>query len=411
MLKEEDSLELEKIIRKENNSFLIIFLIIFIIFLLSVSMGYYFNNAKLDIIAETDGVVIPSSKVKTVQHLEGGIVKKIFFNSGDVVRKGDLLLELEPIKTLSSFSELEKRLTNLSINISRLRGESDMKTPIYEESLMQKYPILIEESKKLYEVRTKKYKASIFEQKSILKNETDNLKLLEEQIEISKSLLEEQLTNRLSHLNLLKEKNQIISKIESADSKIKNIKETYFTEVRTTLLEEISEYEELVERKSSLQDSLNRTNVKSPENGIIKQRFVDTIGGVIQAGEPLFDIVPINDKLIVQAKLSVDQIGYIQKGQKVNVKLAGKNNRLYDSIVGNVVGISPDAIYSEKEYKEPYYEIRIETEKHYFEGGKEKYYMYPGTQVLAMIEIGSRTIANYILEPIFINFNSALSEK
>ena len=116
---------------------------------------------------------------------------------------------------------MEKRLTNLSINISRLRGESDMKSPIYEESLMQKYPILIEESKKLYEVRTKKYKASIFEQKSILKNETDNLKLLEEQIEISKSLLEEQLTNRLAHLNLLKEKNQIISKIESADSKIK----------------------------------------------------------------------------------------------------------------------------------------------------------------------------------------------
>ena len=82
---------------------------------------------NLDIIAETEGVVVPSSKVKTVQHLEGGIVKKIFFNSGDVVRKGDLLLELEPIKTLSKFSELEKRLTNLSINISRLRAESDMK--------------------------------------------------------------------------------------------------------------------------------------------------------------------------------------------------------------------------------------------------------------------------------------------
>ena len=411
MLKEEDSLELEKIVRKENNSFLIIFLIIFIIFLLIVSMGYYFNNAKLDIIAETDGVVIPSSKVKTVQHLEGGIVKKIFFNSGDVVRKGDLLLELEPIKTLSSFSELEKRLTNLSINISRLRAESDMKKPIYEDSFMQKHPILIEESKKLYEVRTKKFKASIFEQKSILKNETDSLKLLEEQIEISKSLLEEQLTNRLAHLNLLKEKNQIISKIESANSKIKNIREAYFTEVRTTLLEEISEYEELVERKASLQDSLNRKNVKSPENGIIKQRFVDTIGGVIKAGEPLFDIVPINDKLIVQAKLSVDQIGYIQKGQKVNVKLAGKNNRVYNTIVGNVIGISPDAIYTEKESKEPYYEIRIETEQHYFDGGEEKYYMYPGTQVLAMIEIGSRTIANYILEPLFANFSSALSEK
>ncbi len=409
MLRDEEAFELEKIIRKENNSFFIIFLIIFIIFLLFISMGYYFKNAKLDIIAETDGVVIPSSKVKTVQHLEGGIIKKILYNSGDIVKKGDLLLELEPIKTLSSFTELEKRLTTLSINISRLRAESDMKKPIYEENLIKNYTTLIEESKKLYDVRTKRFKASIFEQKSILKNETDRLKLLEEQINISKSLLEEQLTNRLSHLNLLKEKNQIISKIESVDSKIKSIKENYFAEVRTTLLEETSEYEELIERKASLQDSLNRTSVKSPENGIIKQRFVDTIGGVVKAGDPLFDIVPINDKLIIQARLSVDQIGYIKKDQKVNVKLTGKNNRLYESILGRVIGISPDAIYTEKE--NPHYEIRIETSQDYFDGGEEKYYMYPGTQVTAMIEIGSRTIADYIFEPLFVNLNTALSEK
>ncbi len=411
MLKEEETLELEKIIKKENSSLLIIFFIIFSIFILFISMGNYVKNAKLDIIAETEGIVIPSSKVKTVQHLEGGIVKKIYLNSGDIVNKGDMLLELEPIKTLSNFTELEKRLINLSINISRLRGESELKSPIYEENIKKDYPVLVEESKKLYDVRTKRYRASIYEQKNILRNETDSLNLLEEQIDISKSLLEEQLTNRLSHLNLLKEKNQIIAKIESADSKIKNIKESYFTDVRTMLVEEISEYEELKERKTSLQDSLNRTIVKSPENGIIKQRFVDTIGGVIKAGEPLFDIVPLNDKLIVQAKLSVDQIGYIKKSQKVNVKLAGKNNASYNTINGKVIGISPDAIYSDKEKNNAYYEVKIETEKHYFEKGLEKYYMYPGTQVMAMIEIGSRTIADYIFEPILVNFNRALSEK
>ncbi len=411
MLKQEETIELEKIIKKENNSMIIIFFIIFSIFILFISMGKYFKNAKLDIIAETEGIVIPSSKVKTIQHLEGGIVKKIYLNSGDIVNKGDMLLELEPIKTLANFSELEKRLINLSINISRLRGESELKRPVYEENIKKDYPLLVEESKKLYDVRTKRYRASIYEQKNILRNETESLNLLEEQIDISKSLLEEQLTNRLSHLNLLKEKNQIIAKIESADSKIKNIQESYFTDVRTMLLEEISEYEELKERKTSLQDSLNRTIVKSPENGIIKQRFVDTIGGVIKAGEPLFDIVPINDKLIVQAKLSVDQIGHIKKSQKVNVKLAGKNNAAYNTINGKVIGISPDAIYSDKEKNNAYYEVKIETEKHYFEKGLEKYYMYPGTQVLAMIEIGSRTIADYIFEPILVNFNRALSEK
>ena len=81
------------------------------------------------------------------------------------------------------------------------------------------------------------------------------------------------------------------------------------------------------------------------------------MGGVVKAGEPLFDIVPINDKLIVQAKLSVDQIGYIKKNQKVNVKLAGKNNASYNTIDGKVIGISPDAIYPEKEQKDPYYEL------------------------------------------------------
>jgi len=111
MLKEEDILELERIIKRENSSLFIIFFIIFLILVLFISLSYYFKNAELDIIAETQGTVIPSSKVKTIQHLEGGIVKKIFFNSGDVVNKGDRLIELEPIKTLADFSEIEKILT------------------------------------------------------------------------------------------------------------------------------------------------------------------------------------------------------------------------------------------------------------------------------------------------------------
>ena len=155
MLSEKEIEELQRITKKENSSFMIIFLTIFFILTLFVSLSYYVKTAKLDIIAETQGTVIPSSKVKTVQHLEGGIVKKIFFNSGDIVKKGELLLELEPIKTLSNFSELEKELINLSINISRLKAESDLKTPAYDEQLTKEYPNLVEESKKLYDVRVK----------------------------------------------------------------------------------------------------------------------------------------------------------------------------------------------------------------------------------------------------------------
>ena len=224
-------------------------------------------------------------------------------------------------------------------------------------------------------------------------------------------MLEEQLTNRLKHLDLLKERNAVLSKIESSVSSIKKIKETYETDVRTQLLKEISEYEELLERKNKFKDSLNRTLVKAPEEGIIKQRFVDTVGGVIKPGTPLFEVVPVNDKLIISSKLPVDEIGYVKKDQSVTVKLVGKNNSMYESIEGKVTTISPDAIYSDNNTEEPYFEIRIETNKNYFQGKTEIFYMYPGTQVLALINIGKRTISNYLLEPIFANFTSAMTER
>ena len=411
MLNKNESKELNKIVKKENRFFFLMSFFIFFIVALISSFFYYITTTNLNIVAETEGMVIPSSKVKTIQHLEGGIIKKIYVNAGDIVKRNQTLLELEPVKSLSDFSELEKRLITLSINITRLRAESDFKQIVFDKKLEKQNAKLVEDSKKLFAVRQNKYFNSLKEQKNILKNEKQTLALLEEQIQISKSLLEEQLTNRLTHLDLLKEKSAIISKKEKAISKIKSLKENYLTETRTLLLEEITEYDELMERKKRLQDNLNRTLIKAPEEGIIKQRFIDTVGGVIKEGDPLFDIVPIKDKLIILSRLSVDQIGYIKKNQEVMVKLSGKNNTIYKPIDGKVINISPDAIYNDDINQEPYFEIKIETLNNFFENDRDKYFMYPGTQVIALIRIGSRTIANYLLEPIFSRMIIALSEK
>ena len=411
MLTNDEKKELNTLEAKEDNYFIFLFAFIFLIFCLLASVVYYFNFTKLNIIAETKGTVIPSSKVKVIQHLEGGIVKNIKVNVGDIVKKNAILLELEPTKTLADFSELEKRLVTLSINISRLRAESENKKLIFSNDISKRQPSLVDDALKLFEVRKNKINATLSEQKVILANEQATLALLEEQIIISKSLLEEQLTNRLTHLELLKEKTSIISKIDNSKSMLNKIRQTYNTEVRTLLLEEISEYDELLERKNKFKDNLSRTLVKTPEEGIIKQRFVDTIGGVIQPGSPLFEIVPVNDKLIISSKLSVDEIGYIKKNQSVKVKLSGKNNSIYESIDGKIITISPDAIYLENANEKSYYEIRIETERNYFSGKVEKYFMYPGTEVIALINIGQRTISDYLLEPILSNLDIAFSEK
>ncbi len=411
MLSIKEQSELNKIEKKEESFFFFFFFFIFLIFGSLSVVIYFFINTSLNIISETKGTVVPSSKVKVIQHLEGGIIKKIYVNIGDIVKKNDVLLELEPVKTLSDFSEIEKRITTLSLNIARLRAESENKNLIFSENIKKNHPDLVDDALQLFQVRQNKQKALLEEQNKILKNEKNSFKLLEEQVQISKSLLEEQLTNRLKHLDLLKERNAVIARIEASASSIKKIKETYETEVRTQLLKETSEYEELTERKNKFKDSLNRTLLKAPEEGIIKQRFVDTIGGVIKPGVPLFEIVPVNDKLIISSKLPVDEIGYVKKNQSVTVKLLGKNNSLYEPIEGTVTTISPDAIYSENNLEEPYFEIRIETYKNYFRGKTENFYMYPGTQVSTLINIGKRTISDYLLEPIFSSFAVALSER
>ncbi len=318
MLSVKEESELKRIEKKEESFFFFFSFFIFLIFGSVSIVVYYFNNTSLNIISETKGIVVPSSKVKVIQHLEGGIIKNIYANIGDIVKKNDVLLELEPIKTLADFSEIEKRITTLSINILRLRAESENKKLVFPKAIKIDYPDLVKDALQLFQVRINKKKALLEEQEKILKNEKTSLKLLEEQVMISKSLLEEQLTNRLKHLDLLKERNTVLAKIESSVSSIKKIKETYETDVRTELLKEISEYEELIERKNKFKDSLNRTLVKAPEEGIIKQRFVDTIGGVIKPGIPLFEVVPVNDKLIVSSKLPVDEIGYVKKRSKCN---------------------------------------------------------------------------------------------
>jgi adhesin transport system membrane fusion protein len=143
------------------------------------------------------------------------------------VKKDEVLLELEPIKTLADFSEIEKRLTTLSINIARLRAESENKKLFFSKEIKNDYPNLVKDALQLFEVRKNKINATLEEQSNFLKNEINSLKLLEEQVLISKSLLEEQLTNRLTHLDLLKEKNSAIAKIDTTKSAIKKKKETH----------------------------------------------------------------------------------------------------------------------------------------------------------------------------------------
>lgn len=397
--------------------------------------AYFF---KLDIVSQAAGEVIPSSRVKRVQHLEGGIVRRIDVREGEIVKKGQQLMELEATASDSSVDELQIRMQSLQTNIARLEAEEKGLNYIpFPAELIKSSPELVDAARKLFETRNKRLESDlrtkremiiqreqdITRLKTRLRNDSNSLKLLHEQISISSELLSEGLTTRYKHLSFLKEESRIKSAIEEsvpalrkaesalaqAKAEIDEIQNSHIEEVRNGLKNDRQQLEELCQRLRKFEDNLARTVIRSPVNGVIKTLYVVSVGEVVKSGMTIMDIVPRGDKLVIEAHLQISDVGYVRKGQKAVIKLASRDASRFGSIDGTVVNISPDAYSSQS--GQTYYNVRIETDKDHFEQSGNFYKLFPGIRVLAGIHIGKRSVMEYLLEPFMGSLSYAMRER
>ncbi|MEQ8192993.1 MAG: HlyD family efflux transporter periplasmic adaptor subunit, partial [Rhodospirillales bacterium] len=153
----------------------------------------------------------------------------------------------------------------------------------------------------------------------------------------------------------------------------------------------------------------NRTVLRSPVDGVVKTLYVTTIGGVLKAGSTVVDIVPAGDRLIVEAKLPTQDIGYVRRGQQAQVKLASIDAMRFGNLPGKVVNVSPDTLVTKEGL--PFYKVRIETEGDHFQRGDLRYQLYPGMQVMTNIQTGQRTVLEYLLDPFLRSFDEAMLER
>jgi len=249
------------------------------------------------------------------------------------------------------------------------------------------------------------------------------LELVQEQVTISEELMAGDLTNRFVHLNLLKEAAQLRGSVETdtqalasskaalkeAEAQLEAMDSVFRDENAGSLDEARRSYDELYQRIKKFEDSLDRTIVRSPVDGVVKELYVATVGGVVRPGDAIVDIVPAGDRLVVDAQLPTSDIGYIRVGQNVVVKLASADAARFGDLRGKVVRISPDTL--ETPDGKPYYKVRVETEQAFFEHGAQRYDLYPGMQVMANIQTGKRTVLQYILGPLTRNARSAMQER
>ena len=394
--------------------------------------------STLDIVSVAQGEVIPSTQVKRIQHLEGGIVSQILVREGMRVAIDQPMIVLAPTSSLADVSELRIRLTSLQIDVARYEALlANAETPSFDEALAAEYPILVRQARQAFDISRQRHvdeleranqaaiqkTRAIEEIKTRIRNRQRSLGLLKEQIAISEGLLSENLTNRYKHLDLLKDLNQLEGGIEEdkvtlsvaeaalaeASAALRSIRSTFDNDNRKALDEARLTLQELGQRMGKFKDSFERTTIRSPVEGVVKTIYINTIGGVVKPGEPVVDVVPEGDRLIVEAKLQTHDIGYVAEGQPAMVRLASADGNRFGGLEGHVVSVAPDTLLTPD--GTPFYKVRIETDESYFQNKHLRYNLFPGVRVVANIRTGSRTVFEYLLDPYLTRLSDAMRER
>ncbi|MBT3360549.1 MAG: HlyD family type I secretion periplasmic adaptor subunit [Rhodospirillales bacterium] len=393
---------------------------------------------KLDVVSMATGEVVPFSQIKTVQHLEGGIVSEILVREGQQVKKDQPIIVLEATASGADVGELQINVTALRVEIARLEAEATgAEEPDFAPDLVNERVDLVAQAVDFFNARRNSLKNRVARQNESIaqrkqdireitariKNQKGSLILLDEQIAISVELLKENLTNRFKHLDLLKDASRLKGSIEEdhvalkrshaalkeAQAELSGIDTAFAEEARTELEDKRRRLDELNQRLGKFQDSLKRTTLRSPVDGVVKTLHVFTRGGVVRPGGDVVEIVPGEDRLVVEARLPIQDIGYVKPGQVARLKLASADAVRFGSLEGTVTVVSPDTLITQQ--GQAFYKVRLETEQTYFERGPVRYQLYPGMQIMASILTGERTVLEYLLTPFLYAMDSALEER
>ena len=394
--------------------------------------------STLDVVSMVTGEVAPSTQVKSIQHLEGGIVREILVKEGDAIKQDQPLIALEPTVSGADVGELKVRLAALTGDLARLEALGrGVDAPYFEPEFVRNNPELIQQSLKRFLSQKSRHENEIKRQEEIISQKQheireitsriassrQGLKLVREQITISDALLVDQLTNRFQHLDLLKEAQRLQGAIETdsaalektqsaikeSEAELAKIKNIFSEEIQKSRDEARLSHDELSQRLRKFEDNLKRTIVRSPVDGIVKTLKVSTVGGVLRPGELLADIVPAEDHLVIEAKLPTSDIGHVAVGQLAVVRLATADAMRYGNLNGNVIHVSADALVTPD--GRPFYKVRIATERDHFKQGKFRYNLVPGMQVVASIQIGTRTVLEYLIDPVRYALGNAAQER
>lgn len=410
---------------------------VWLVSLLLLTALVWAKFAVLEEVTMGEGKAIPSSKIQVIQNLEGGIVAEIFVREGQLVNKGDVLLRLDDTRFLSNRGESDADRMALTARLERLQAEAEGRPLVMPAEITLKAPQLVEDELALYNSRQDRLHSEQRTLNEQLRQKTQELAefsskqqqyrsslgLIQQELNMSQPLVSSGAISEVEILRLRRSAVEMrgsldattlaIPRAQAGISEIKSKMEESELAFRSDAFKELNEVrtelQKITASSLAIDDRVSRTTVQSPVHGIIKQLKVNTIGGVVQPGSDLLEIVPLEDNLLIEAKVRPQDVAFLHPGQKAMVKFSAYDYTIYGGLKANLELISADTITDEE--GNSFYLIQVRTDKNHLGSDAHPLLIIPGMIATVDIITGEKSVLDYLLKPVLKARAEALRER
>ena len=369
-------------------------------FIIAFIIWAYFS--PLEEVAQGQGRIIPSSREQIVQSLDPGTIQEMLVKEGDTVEKGQILLRLDDTRSSAILRESQAKVENLEAMVARLQSEAYNTNLVFTDHIS-------DELKKREEAAYVSRRRAMEEQVSGLRQSKD---VLEQQIAIAEPMVKRGVMSQVDLLRMQRDSHDLEAQITERQNR-------YTTDASNELVKTESELAQAKENMAMRADPVERSQIRAPMKGIVKNIRINTIGGVVNAGQDILEIVPIEDNLLVEAYIRPNDVAFIRPGLPAVVKLTAYDYAIYGGLQGEVTLISPDTLSDEKHnaselklnMNNVYYRILVKTSgSHLVDKNGNEMPIIPGMVATVDVKTGEKTVFQYLIKPI-TRMKQALRER
>ncbi|EOW2356784.1 HlyD family efflux transporter periplasmic adaptor subunit [Cronobacter sakazakii] len=342
--------------------------------------------ATLDEVTVGTGKITPSSRAQVIESLDGGIVNALMVHEGDVVERGQMLARLDPTRFQSNYGEAAARARALRASSERLRSELTGEPLQFSEESMRE-PALVARERQLYESRRR----NLYE---TLENLQKTYNLVMAELRMTQPLVAKGAASEVEVIRLQRQAAELKGKMDDARNQ-------FAVRAREEQVKNNADLDAQLQVMAGKADQLDRATLFSPVRGVVKDIQVTTVGGVLQPGGKLMEIVPLEDQLLVETRINPRDIAYIRPGLPATVKITAYDSSIYGDLKGEVEMVSPDTLQDEVKRDQFYYRVYVRTKSAELKNRNGKRFpILPGMVANVEIKTGQKTVLDYLIKPL-----------